>query len=51
VHWDVGVRHLMLSDVVCVAGGQCESIDCSVWDGAGCGESLGCVSMMSRGCV
>jgi hypothetical protein len=24
VHWDVGFRLLMLSDVVCVAGGRCQ---------------------------
>jgi hypothetical protein len=43
VHWDVGVRLVMLSDVVCVAGGRCQSIYCSGWYGAGRGESLGCV--------
>jgi hypothetical protein len=43
VHWDIGVRLLMLSDVVCVPGGLCQSIYCSDRYGAGRGESLGCV--------
>jgi hypothetical protein len=43
VHWDVGVRLVMLSGVVCVAGGRCQSVYCSGWYGSGRGESLGCV--------
>jgi hypothetical protein len=33
----------MLSGVVCVADGRCQSIYCSGWYGASNGERLGCV--------
>jgi hypothetical protein len=42
MHWDVDIRHLILSDMVYVAVGPCQSIYLSCRYGAGHDESQGC---------